>query len=133
MEIKDILFYSISRVANRYNLSVFSNSRSMGTFSNDIWKIIPRGIENEPLPLMISFCSLWTSQSHLYIWVYVSLLIRYSISCICELPSLYIWVYVSLLIRYSISCISYQGFIDRGLLQTRKLLKQGFLVVKSRS
>ena len=39
-------------------------------------------------------------------------------------------VYVSQLIRYSRTCGSYQDIIDRGLLLTRKLLNQGFLLVK---
>jgi hypothetical protein len=34
------------------------------------------------------------------------------------------------LIRYSRDCDSYHDFLDRGLLLTRKLLNQGFLVVK---
>ena len=40
-------------------------------------------------------------------------------------------VYISQLIRYSRACGSYQDFLDRGLLLTRKLLNQGFLLVKS--
>jgi hypothetical protein len=36
---------------------------------------------------------------------------------------------ISRLIRYSRACGSYQDFLDRGLLLTRKLLNQGFLVV----
>jgi hypothetical protein len=36
-------------------------------------------------------------------------------------------VYISELIRYSRACGSYQDFLDRGLLLTRKLLNQGFL------
>jgi len=39
-------------------------------------------------------------------------------------------VYLSHLIRYSRACGSYQDFIDRGLLLTRKLLNQEFLLVK---
>jgi hypothetical protein len=40
-------------------------------------------------------------------------------------------VYISrLLIRYSRVCGSYQDFLDRWLLLTRKLLNQGFLLVK---
>jgi hypothetical protein len=39
-------------------------------------------------------------------------------------------VYISQLIRYSRVCGSYQDFLDRGLLLTRKLLNQGFLLVK---
>ena len=39
-------------------------------------------------------------------------------------------VYISQLIRYSIACGSYQDFLDRGLLLTRKLLNQWFLLVK---
>ena len=39
-------------------------------------------------------------------------------------------VYISQLIRYSRACGSYQDFHDRGLLLTRKLLNQGFLLVK---
>ena len=38
-------------------------------------------------------------------------------------------VYISQLIRYSRACGSYQDFLDRGLLITRKLLTQGFLLV----
>ena len=38
-------------------------------------------------------------------------------------------VYISQLIRYSRACGSYQDFLDRGLLLTRKLLNQGFLLV----
>ena len=40
-------------------------------------------------------------------------------------------VFISQLIRYSRACGSYQDFLDRGLLLTRKLLNQGFLLVKS--
>jgi hypothetical protein len=39
-------------------------------------------------------------------------------------------VYISQLIRYSRACGSYQEFLYRGLLLTRKLLNQGFLLVK---
>ena len=39
-------------------------------------------------------------------------------------------VYISQLIRYSTACVSYQDFLDRELLLTRKLLNQGFLLVK---
>jgi hypothetical protein len=42
-------------------------------------------------------------------------------------------VYISQLIRYSRTYGSYQDFLDRGLLLTRKLLNQGFLLVKLRS
>jgi hypothetical protein len=42
-------------------------------------------------------------------------------------------VYLSQLIRYSRACGSYQDFLDRGLLLTRKLLHQGFLLVKLKS
>jgi hypothetical protein len=37
------------------------------------------------------------------------------------------------LIRYSSPCDSYQDFFDRGLLLTRKLLSEGFLLVKWKS
>ena len=39
-------------------------------------------------------------------------------------------VYISQMIRYSKACGSYQDFLDRGLLVIRKLLNQGFLLVK---
>ena len=39
-------------------------------------------------------------------------------------------VYISQFIRYSRACSSYQDFLDRRLLLTRKLLNQGFLLVK---
>ena len=42
-------------------------------------------------------------------------------------------VYISQLIRYSRACDSYQDFLDRGLLLTRKLPNQGFLWVKLKS
>ena len=42
-------------------------------------------------------------------------------------------VYISQLIRYSRACGSYLDFLDRGLLLTRKLLNQGFLLVKLKS
>jgi hypothetical protein len=42
-------------------------------------------------------------------------------------------VYLSQLIRHSRACGSYQDFLDRGLLLTRKLLKQGFFLEKLKS
>ena len=42
-------------------------------------------------------------------------------------------VYISQMIRYSIACGSYQDFLDRGLLLKRKLLNQGFLLIKLKS
>jgi hypothetical protein len=42
-------------------------------------------------------------------------------------------VYISQLIWYSRACGSYQDFLDRGLLLTRGLLNQGFLLVKLKS
>ena len=42
-------------------------------------------------------------------------------------------VYISKLIRYSRGYGSYQDFLGRGLLLTRKLLTQGFLLVKLKS
>ena len=42
-------------------------------------------------------------------------------------------VYISQLMRYSRACGSYQDFLDRGLLLTRKLLNQGFLLIKLKS
>jgi len=42
-------------------------------------------------------------------------------------------VYISQLIRYYRACDSYQDFLDRWLLLTRKLLNQGFLLVRLKS
>ena len=42
-------------------------------------------------------------------------------------------VYIFQLIRYSRYCGSYHNFLDRGLLLTRKLLNQGFHLVKLKS
>jgi hypothetical protein len=42
-------------------------------------------------------------------------------------------VYLSQMIRYSRACGFYQDFLDRGLLLTRELLNQGFLLVKLKS
>jgi hypothetical protein len=39
-------------------------------------------------------------------------------------------VYISQMIQYSSACGSYQDFLDRGLLLTRELLNQGFLIGK---
>ena len=41
--------------------------------------------------------------------------------------------YISQLIRYSRACGSYHDFLHRGLLLTRKVLNQGFLVVNLKS
>ena len=41
--------------------------------------------------------------------------------------------YISHLIEYSRACGSYHDYLDKGLLLTRKLLNQGFLVVKLKS
>ena len=42
-------------------------------------------------------------------------------------------VYLSQMKRYSRACGSYRDFLDRGLMLTRKLLNQGFLLVKLKS
>jgi len=42
-------------------------------------------------------------------------------------------VYISQMIRYSRACGSYRDFLYRGLLLTRKLLNQGFLLIKLKS
>jgi hypothetical protein len=42
-------------------------------------------------------------------------------------------VYISQMIRYSRACGSYQDFLDRWLLLTRKPLNQGFHLVKLKS
>jgi hypothetical protein len=42
-------------------------------------------------------------------------------------------VYISQMIQYSRACDSYLNILDRGLLLTRKLLNQGFLLVKLKS
>ena len=48
---------------------------------------------------------------------------------------IYLSIYLSIyqMIRYSRACGSYQDFLDRGLLLTKKLLNQGFLLVKLKS
>jgi hypothetical protein len=55
--------------------------------------------------------------------------------CICSnIPAAPAYgVYISQLIRDSRACGSYQDFLDRGLLLTRKLLNQGFHLVKLKS
>ena len=42
-------------------------------------------------------------------------------------------VYISQLIRYSRACGTYQDFLDRGFVLTRKLLNQVFLLVQFKS
>ena len=46
---------------------------------------------------------------------------------------LHIYISISQLIQYSRACGSYQDFLDGGLLLTRKLLNQGFLLFKLQS
>jgi hypothetical protein len=55
-------------------------------------------------------------------------------SCLCSnIPTAPVCgVYVSQLMQYFRACGCYQDFRDRGLLLTRKLLYQGFLLVKLR-
>jgi len=66
---------------------------------------------------MISIFPLWTF--HLYVAIFQQ--------------HLHNGVYISQMIRYSRACGSYQDFLDRGLLLTKKLLNQGFLLVKLKS
>ena len=54
-------------------------------------------------------------------------------SVMVHLPAPAYGVSLSQLIRYSRACWSYQDFLDRGFLLTRKLLKQWFLLVKLKS
>jgi hypothetical protein len=62
------------------------------------------------------------------------LILNLPFTSICNIPAAPAYgVYISQLIRYSRACGSYQDFIDRGLLLTRKLLNQGFLLVKLKS
>jgi hypothetical protein len=42
-------------------------------------------------------------------------------------------VYISQLIRYYRACGTYEDFLERGLVLTRKLLNQGFLLVQWKS
>ena len=52
----------------------------------------------------------------------------------CNIPAAPTYgVYISQRIRYSRACGSYQDFLDRGLLLTKKLLNQGFLLIKLKS
>ena len=59
------------------------------------------------------------------------------IACICKCSNILAapayGVYISQMIQYSRACGSYQDFLDRGLLLTRKLLNQVFLLVKLKS
>ena len=59
------------------------------------------------------------------------------IACICTWSNILAapayGVYISQMIQYSRACGSYQDFLDRGLLLTRKLLNQVFLLVKLKS
>ena len=56
------------------------------------------------------------------------LILNFPFTSICNIPAAPAYgVYISQLIRYSRACGSYQDFLDRGLLLTRKLLNQGFL------
>jgi hypothetical protein len=42
-------------------------------------------------------------------------------------------IYISQLIRYSLACGSYQDFLNRGLLLTKKLMNQGLLLANLKS
>jgi hypothetical protein len=60
-------------------------------------------------------------------------IVNFPFICSNILPAPGYGVYFSQLIQYSRACGSYQDFLDRGLLLTRKLLSQGFLLVKLKS
>jgi hypothetical protein len=63
------------------------------------------------------------------------LIVNFPFICTCSnIPAAPVYgVYLSQVIRYSRACGSYQDFLDRGMLLTRKLLNQGFLLVKLKS
>ena len=48
-------------------------------------------------------------------------------------PAYGVYIYIYQKILYSRACVSYQKFLDRRFLLTRKLLKQGFILVKLKS
>ena len=54
-------------------------------------------------------------------------------SNIPAVPAYGVYTGISQMIQYSRACGSYQDFNDRGLLLTRRLLNQGFLLVKLKS
>ena len=58
--------------------------------------------------------------------------VNFSLILCSPIPAEY-RVYISLFIRYSRSCVSYHDFLDRVMLRTGKLLKQGFILVKLKS
>ena len=60
-------------------------------------------------------------------------IVNYPFKCSKILAAPACGVYIFQLIRYSRACGSYQYFLDRGLLLTRKLLNQGFFLVKLKS
>ena len=65
--------------------------------------------------------------------VFNSPIVKFQFIC-CNIPTAPAYgVYISQFLLYVRACASYLGFLDRGLLLTRKLLNQGFLVVKLRS
>jgi hypothetical protein len=60
-------------------------------------------------------------------------IVNFPFKC-CNIPTAPAYgVYISHMIRYSRASGSYQDLLDRGLLLTRKLLNQGFLLVKLKS
>ncbi len=60
-------------------------------------------------------------------------IVKYPLIC-SNIPAAPVYgVYISQLIRYFWACGSYQDFLDRGLLLTRKLLNQGFLLINLKS
>jgi hypothetical protein len=85
--------------------------------SNTSFSIYMCNIQNNT-SFWIYMCNI---QSNTSFWIY---------TCIW---SIYIYIYVSQLIRYSKTCGSYKDFLDRGLLPPRKLLNQGFILVKLKS
>ena len=83
---------------------------------------------------MILILPLWTF--HVYVETYQQHLhIDHLSLSWYDIPELVVLIRVPLsqLIRYSRACGSYRGSLDRGVLLTRKLLHQGFLLVKLKS
>ena len=114
-------------MANRYKYLVLGRDRFY--FVNKTTLILPRS----SLKLISSTCSslrtkLYDKRDYLNFPIVNFPFICSNIPVAPEYA-----VYNSQLIQYSGSCGSYQDFLDRGVLLTRKLLNQAFLLLKLKS
>ncbi len=114
-------------MANRYKYLVLGRDRSY--FVNKTTLILPKS----SLKLISSTCSRLRTNLYDKRDYFNFPIVNFPFICSNIPVAPEYGVYNSQLIRYSGACGSYQDSLDRGVLLTRKLLNQAFLLVKLKS